>query len=305
MSPPERSGATETPTGMGWNEGMVWIDRIVQMRPATAWLPRFQAGGAFLMTLFRSFLIAAAAALALAACSHSPSAPNSGVPPPLPALSLDRPAARAGSAYNVANAGGAYRYPVPRQEIVDTIGGMAVRHALEHVFEVGVGLDPVELCRGEKRGDDGPSIRAAVRPGEEMVFASQSHRPDGTFHRIGVEFDAAIIQEPAERRPARERIADGLGQPAAVRNAAKLDFEPGLHRLDERPCVRLARSPACFGRLAADAFLDGIELGDPAQGLGGDRRAGGLVELIELASDVGPAGGRTISPFAASVSNPA
>ena len=99
-----------------------------------------------------------------------------------------------------------------------------MRHALEHVFEVGVGLDPVELCRGEKRGDDGPSICAAVRPGKQMVFSSQSHRPDGAFHRIGVEFDAAIIQEPAERRPARERIADGLGQPAARRNPVPFGF---------------------------------------------------------------------------------
>jgi hypothetical protein len=39
---------------------------------------------------------------------------------------------------------------------------MAVRHALEHVLEVGVGFDPVELCGGEKRGDDGPSIRAGA-----------------------------------------------------------------------------------------------------------------------------------------------
>ncbi len=68
---------------------MVQRDRIEQMRPATAWLPPFQAGGAFLMTLFRSFLIAAAAALALAACSFSPSAPNTSVPPSPPSLSLD------------------------------------------------------------------------------------------------------------------------------------------------------------------------------------------------------------------------
>ena len=87
---------------------MVRIDRIEQMRPVTAWQPSFQAGGAFLMTLFRSFLIAAAAALALAACSFSPSAPKTSVPPPPPSLSLDQPAATAGPDYGVANAGGAY-----------------------------------------------------------------------------------------------------------------------------------------------------------------------------------------------------
>jgi len=132
---------------------------------------------------------------------------------------------------------------------------MAVRHALEHVFEVGVGLDPVELCRGEKRGDDGPSIRAAVRPGEQMVFSSQSHRPDGAFHRIGVEFDAAIIQEPAERRPARERIADGLGQPAARRNPVQLALQSGLHGVDQRPRSDVARALALQVALIGDRNL--------------------------------------------------
>ena len=94
---------------------MVRMDRIVQMRPAAPWLPRFQAGDAFLMTLFRSFLIAAAAALALAACSFSPSAPRTSVPPSPPSLSLDQPAATAGSAYGVANVGGAYPYGAIRK----------------------------------------------------------------------------------------------------------------------------------------------------------------------------------------------
>ncbi len=67
------------------------------------------------MTLFRSFLIAAAAALALAACSFSPSAPRTSVPPPWPALGLDQPAATAGSAYGVANAGGIYPYGAIRK----------------------------------------------------------------------------------------------------------------------------------------------------------------------------------------------
>ncbi len=117
-----------------------------------------------------------------------------------------------------------------------------------------------------------------------MVLAPERHGPDGALDRVVVKLDATVVEEAAQRRPARERIADGLGRPAAVRNATELGLEPGLHRLDERPCVRLPRSPACFGRMAADAFLNGIELGDPAQGLGGDRRAVRLVELIELAS---------------------
>ncbi len=91
-----------------------------------------------------------------------------------------------------------------------------MRHAFEHVFEVGVGFDPVELRGGEKRGDDGPSISAAVGSGEQVVFSPESHGADGTFHRIGVEFDTSIVEEPAERRPARQHIADGLGQRSCI-----------------------------------------------------------------------------------------
>ncbi len=63
------------------------------------------------------------------------------------------------------------------------------------------------------------------------------------------------------------------GQPAARRNPAQLIFEPGFHGLEERPCLRLPGPWPCVGRLATEAFFNGIEIGDPAQGLGGDRRA--------------------------------
>ncbi len=62
------------------------------------------------MTSFRPLLIAAAAALVLAACSISPSAPNTSFPRSPPSLGLDQPAATAGPAYGVANAGRAYPY---------------------------------------------------------------------------------------------------------------------------------------------------------------------------------------------------
>ena len=75
----------------------------------------FQARGAFLMTPFRPLLIAAAAALAVAACSFLPPAPKTSVPPPSPALGRDLPAATAGSAYGVANTGGAFPHGAIRK----------------------------------------------------------------------------------------------------------------------------------------------------------------------------------------------
>ncbi len=75
-----------------------------------------------------------------------------------------------------------------------------------------------------------------------MVLAPERHGPDGALDRAVVELDAApafagagSVEEAGECRPARERIADGRGQPAARRNPAQLVLEPRFHCLDERP----------------------------------------------------------------------
>ena len=47
-------------------------------------------------------------------------------------------------------------------------------------------------------------------PGEEMVLVPERHGPDGALDRVVVKLDATVVEEAAERRPARERIADGL-----------------------------------------------------------------------------------------------
>ena len=168
---------------------MVQMGRIVQMRPATAWLPRFQAGGAFLMTPFRSFLIAAAAASALAACSFSPSAPRTSVPPPWPALGLDQPAATAGPAYGVANAGGAY----PDDAIRKADSGVAQETTVETTQEIVL------------MGPDG-----AVRIGPSTT--SEPYREDAdscyAYARGQVAHDARI---ESDVNAAFESEAGGLG----------------------------------------------------------------------------------------------
>jgi hypothetical protein len=103
-----------------------------------------------------------------------------------------------------------------------------------------------------------------------MVFAPERDGPDGALDRIVVEFDAAVIEEPGEGWPARERITNGLGEGAGGWNAAKLHLEPGLHHLDERPGAGVAHMTTFLGAAAPDRTLDRIEFGDPPQGLGGD-----------------------------------
>ncbi len=55
------------------------------------------------------------------------------------------------------------------------MGWMTVGHALENVFEIGVGLDVVELGDGDWSGNDGPAICASIGAGEEMILAAKCH----------------------------------------------------------------------------------------------------------------------------------
>jgi len=50
------------------------------------------------------------------------------------------------------------------------------------------------------------------------------------------------------------------------------------------------RLKPCRGRGAADLGLDGEQFGDPLQRLSGGRRAGGGVDVVDLAARMRPAG---------------
>lgn len=67
---------------------------------------------------------------------------------------------------------------------------MTVGHATKHVFEVGEGLDVVELRGGNKGADGRPARSPAIGSGEQVVFAAECDGADGAFHGVGVEFDA-------------------------------------------------------------------------------------------------------------------
>ena len=119
--------------------------------------------------------------------------------------------------------------------------GMSVDHALEHVYEIGVGLDVVELGRFQSANRAiSPSLAAAVAAGKEMIFAAERNRSDRAFDRVGVEFDAAVMQEARQTLPTRERVADRFGKRAASRYARKLRLEPSAQGLDDRLGARSA-----------------------------------------------------------------
>ena len=99
---------------------------------------------------------------------------------------------------------------------------MAAGHAFQHVLQVGEGLDVIELCSGDEGTDRRPAGRTAIGPCEEVILAAERDRADGAFDGVGVEFDAAVINEAAKAAPAGQGIADGIGQAAARWDVGKL-----------------------------------------------------------------------------------
>ena len=66
--------------------------------------------------------------------------------------------------------------PQPRRELGDTGGGVD-RDALQHVDEVGVGIDVVQPARDDQALDDADMLRAEFRPTEIPVLSVMDARP--------------------------------------------------------------------------------------------------------------------------------
>jgi hypothetical protein len=100
----------------------------------------------------------------------------------------------------------------PGREIVDLAIEMAVDDLGERAGEIGLRIDAAELAGLDERGDDRPVFSAAVGTGEERVLAVESDRANGTFVGVGVDLDAAVVEESRRALPARQRVADRLGE---------------------------------------------------------------------------------------------
>jgi hypothetical protein len=127
---------------------------------------------------------------------------------------------------------------------------MSVGHSFQDILEVGEGLDVVELCCGDEGTDGRPARGTSVGSGEQVVLAAQRDGAHGSFDGVGVEFDAAVIEEAAKGIPAGQGVADGISQAAARRDLGELRLKPGFHRSGQRSRVNLSRALPNGGCLA-------------------------------------------------------
>ena len=65
-------------------------------------------------------------------------------------------------------------------------------------------------------------LAAAVGAGEERVLAVQGDRADRSFDDVAVDLDAAIVEEAGQPFPARQGVADRLGELGLLADQAEL-----------------------------------------------------------------------------------
>jgi hypothetical protein len=143
------------------------------------------------------------------------------------ALSNPRRLARA---WSCSGSGPVIGYRVPRQEFIEPVDRVSLDRAAEHIAQPGLWFDAVELAGFDERTDDRPAVAATIAAGEQVVLAAKGDGTDRAFDRIGVELNAAVVQEAGQPGPPRERIADRLGLCAAAGDLHKLCFQPRARR---------------------------------------------------------------------------
>src|SRR3546814_13455979 len=93
---------------------------------------------------------------------------------------------------------------------------------------------------------------------EQRIFSLESHRPDGPFGGVVVEFDPAVVEEAGEATPALQCIFHCVARRRAGHDAGTGGDEPGVELVDQRTASLLSDSEALLGRIPSDFLLDEI-----------------------------------------------
>jgi hypothetical protein len=161
----------------------------------------------------------------------------------------------------------------PGQQFVDLAIGMAVDNPGEDIGEIAERLDTIEFAGFDQRRNGCPVFGTAVGACKEGALPVERDRTDGALDCIGVDLDAAVVEEAGQTFPAREGVADRLGELGLLADQTELLAQPGFEIGDGSAAIFLTHCAALVGRPATDGILDPVELGDAPERLAGTRVA--------------------------------
>ena len=109
--------------------------------------------------------------------------------------------------------------PVPGQEFGDA-SGRVIGDAGEHVGEIVLRVETVELGALDQRVDRRGAAAAGIGAGEQIILAANGDTAQGAFGGIVVERQPAVVEAAHQRGPARPHITEGLGELGFARELA-------------------------------------------------------------------------------------
>jgi len=83
--------------------------------------------------------------------------------------------------------------------------------ALQHIDQVGVGIDALELAGYQQALNDTDAFRTDLGPAKQPVLFSSRDDPQAAFSMIGVDRHVRVGQEDLQARHPRFGILQGLG----------------------------------------------------------------------------------------------
>ena len=96
--------------------------------------------------------------------------------------------------------------PGPWHELVEAIVRPEINQASEAIGEPGLGIDITQFGGLDERSENGPILGTVIMTREQSILTRQSLRAHGTLDDVGVEFDAAIVEEAGEAVPVPQAV---------------------------------------------------------------------------------------------------
>ena len=129
------------------------------------------------------------------------------------------------------------------QELRD-VGGLLGWQSRKHVFQVGVGVMPIELRRLDQTHDCGGALASAQRTREQPVRSSKSDRPYLPFDMVVIDGHGWILNVAHECHPAFEAVVDSSRNGRTVRHPPPLFFKPEMQCVQDWSGPLLSRFQA-------------------------------------------------------------